>query len=58
MFWYLRKCTGKTRRDRIIDTQIKGMLNGEPVTKMVKRRELTWFGHLIRMDSYRKTKQV
>jgi len=58
MLWYLRKCTGKTKRDRIIDTQIRGMLNGEPVTKMVKRRELRWFGHLIRLDSYRKTKQV
>jgi len=57
-FWYLRKCTGKARRDIIINTQISGMLNEEPVTKMVERRELRWFGHLIRMDSNRKHKQV
>jgi len=47
MFLYLRKCTRKTRRDRIINTQIRGT----PVTKVVERRELRWFGHLIRMDS-------
>jgi len=53
MFWYLRKCTGKTRRDRIINTQIRGILSEEPVTKTAKRRELRWLGHLIRMDSCR-----
>jgi hypothetical protein len=58
MFWYLRKCTGKRRRDRIINNQIRGMLNEEPVTKMVERRELRLFGQLIRMDSNRKPKQV
>jgi len=58
MFWYLRKCTGKTRRDRIINTQIRGMLNEEPVTQVVERGELRWFGHLIRMNSNRNPKQV
>jgi hypothetical protein len=58
MFWYLRKCTGITRRDRIINTQIRGMVNEEPVTKTVERRELRWSGHLIRMDSNRKPKKV
>jgi hypothetical protein len=58
MFWYLRKCLGKTRRYRIINTQIRGMVNEEPVTKTVERRELRWFGHLIRMDSNRKHKQI
>ena len=53
MFWYLRKCTGKTRRDRIINTQIRGILSEEPVIKTAKRRELRWFGHLIRIDSCR-----
>lgn len=56
MFWYLRKCSGKTRRDRIINTQIRGMLNKEPVTKTVERRELRWFRYLIRIDSSRKPK--
>jgi len=57
-FWYLRNCTGKARRDRIINTQVRGMLNEEPVTKMVERMELRWFGHLIRMDSNKKPWQL
>jgi len=30
---YLRKCRGKTRRDRIINRQIRGMLNEEQLLK-------------------------
>jgi hypothetical protein len=50
---YLRKSIGKTRRDRI-----RRILNQEPFTKMVDKRELRLFGHLIRMDSNSKPKQV
>jgi hypothetical protein len=49
---------GKTRRDRIGYSQIRGILNQEPVAKMVDRKKLRWFGHLIRMDSNRKPRQV
>jgi hypothetical protein len=55
---YLRKCRGKTRRDRIGNSQIRGKLNQEPVTKMVDRKKLRWFGHLLGMDSNRKPRQV
>jgi hypothetical protein len=55
---YLGKCMGKTRRDRIRNSQIRGILNQEPVTKMVDRRELRWFRHLIRINSNRKPRQV
>ena len=55
---YLRKCKGKTRSDRIRNSQFRVILNQEPVTKMVDGRELRWFGHLMRIDSNRKPRQV
>jgi hypothetical protein len=55
---YLRKGKGKTRSDRIRNSQIRVILNQEPVTKMVDGRELRWFGHLMRIDSNRKPRQV
>ena len=54
----IRKCKGKTSRERIRNIQIRGILNQEPVTKMVDKREQKWFGHLIRMDSIKKPRQV
>lgn len=55
---YFRKCTGKRKRDRIRKSQIRGILNQEPVPKMVDKREQRWFGHLIRIDGNRKPRQV
>jgi hypothetical protein len=55
---YLRKCVGEKRRDRIRNSQIRGILNQQPVTKTVKRKDLRWFGHLSRMDSNMKPRQV
>jgi hypothetical protein len=43
----------QTRRDKIQNSQTWAILNEVPVTEMVNRRELRWFGHLIRMDNYR-----
>jgi len=36
---YLRKCRRKTRRATVRNSQIRGTLNQEPVSKMVDRRE-------------------
>jgi hypothetical protein len=38
-----------SRRERIGNSQIGGILNQEPITKMVEKRELRWFGLLITM---------
>jgi hypothetical protein len=48
----------KTRRDTIRNSQIQEALNQEPVTKMVYRWELRWFGHLIKMHNSGKRKEV
>lgn len=55
---YLRKCKGKTRRDRIINSLIIKILIQDLVTKMVDKRELKWFGHLIGLDSNRRPRRV
>jgi hypothetical protein len=55
---YLRKCKRKTRRATVRNSQIRGTLNQEPVSSMVDRRELRWFGHLVRRDSNRKARKV
>jgi hypothetical protein len=55
---YVRKCVGKARRDRIRNSQIRRILNQEPVTKMVDRREPRCLGRLIGMDSNRNLRQV
>lgn len=49
---------GKTRRDGIRYSQIRGIFDQEPVAKMVDSKKLRWFGLLIRMDSNRKPRQV
>lgn len=54
----IRKCMEKTSRERIKNSQIRGTLNQEPFTKMVDKRELRWFGHIIRVDSSKKPWQV
>jgi hypothetical protein len=36
---YLRKCRRNTRRATIRNSQIRGTLNQEPISKMVDRRE-------------------
>jgi hypothetical protein len=53
----MRYCR-QTRRDRIRSRQIWGILDEVPVTEMVDRRELSWFGHLIRMDNNRKPRDL
>lgn len=54
---YLRTRMGKTMRDRTRNSQIRGIINQEPVTKIVDSRELRWFWHLIMMDSNSKLRQ-
>jgi hypothetical protein len=49
---------GKTRRDRIRNSQIGGILNQDIVTRRADRKELRRFEHLISIDSTKKPRQV
>ena len=54
---YLEEWIGK-KEERSRNSQIRGILNQEPFTKIVNRRNWRCFGQLIKMDSNRKPRQV
>jgi hypothetical protein len=55
---YLRKVTGKTRRDQIMNTAIRNQLKQESVEVLMEKRTLRWYGHAERMDLERRPKLV
>ena len=55
---YLRKCIGKTRRDRIRNCQIRNTLNQEPAIKRIETNALRLFGHINRTDESRKPEHI
>ena len=55
---YLRKVKGKTRMDKIRNEKIREDLEVESVTDKLEIQKLKWFGHLIRMNTNRPTKQI
>jgi hypothetical protein len=55
---YLRKVTGKTRRDQIRNTTIRNQLKQESVEVLMEKRTLRWCGHAVRMDLERRPKLV
>ena len=54
---YLRKVSGKTRRDRVRNVTIRNELE-LPVVEQIERKQLKWYGHLVRMGEERKVKEV
>ena len=55
---YLRKVTGKTRRNQIRNTTIRNQLKQESVEILMEKRTLRWYGHAGRMDLERRPKLV
>lgn len=55
---YLRKVVGKTKRDRVRNINIRNELQQAPVVEQIERKQLNWFGHLVRMGDERKVKEV
>jgi hypothetical protein len=55
---YLRKVTGKTRRDQIRNTKIRNQLKQESVEVLMEKRTLRWCRHAVRMDLERRPKLV
>ena len=53
MAW-LRRIRGRSRRERIRNERTREELGAEEtVIEKIKRRRLTWFGHVERMDGKR-----
>ena len=55
---YLRRVKGITRRDRVRNELVRSELKVEPLMTRIKRQQLRWFGHLLRMDENRQVKAV
>ncbi|KAF2896523.1 hypothetical protein ILUMI_09652, partial [Ignelater luminosus] len=55
---YLRKVTGKTRRDRVRNTTMKMRVGVLPLEEMIKNRQLMWNDNLNRSNEFRYPKRV
>ena len=55
---YLRRTKGVTRYDRIRNTDIREELEIESTLEFIERRQLSWWGHLQRMDNKRPVKKI
>jgi hypothetical protein len=51
---FLRRIVGKTRRDKCGNNRIRETLDQEPILNCIKRRSIQWYGHVVRMQDYRK----
>jgi hypothetical protein len=55
---FLRRVIGKTTLDQIRNTKIREELEQKPLQNQIQEKQLKWFGHVSRMDSDRKPKQL
>lgn len=55
---YLRRVRGVTKIDKMRNIQIRKDLEVQSVTDFIEQRQLSWWGHLNRMESRRPVKQV
>lgn len=55
---YLRRVKGVTLRDRVRSAEIREELEVKPVTEFIEKRQLSWWGHLQRMNTNRVVKQI
>ena len=53
-----RRIMGKTRRDRIRHERIRDGLKQKSVDEILQKRQLKWFGHVVRMDERRTPRQI
>lgn len=55
---FLRGVKGITKRDKIRNSKIREDLEVKPIQDDIHRRQLRWFGHLIRMGEERTVKKI
>jgi hypothetical protein len=49
-----RRIAGKTRQDRIRNEKIREDLGQEGIVNRLVKRQLKWYGHVVRMGEERK----
>jgi hypothetical protein len=55
---FLRRIVDKTRRNKWRNNRIREALNQEPILNYIDRRSILWYGHVVRIQDYRKPKQA
>ena len=55
---YLRRVKGITKRDRIRNEIVRDELDVESILDFIERRQLSWWGHLQRMQDTRQVKEI
>ena len=55
---FFRRIVGKTRRDKWRNNRIRETLHQELILNYIERRSIKWYGHVVRMQDYRKPKQA
>jgi hypothetical protein len=53
---FLRRIVGKTRRDKWRNNRIRETSDQEPILNYTERGSIKWYGHVLRMQDYRKPK--
>ncbi|XP_046391649.1 uncharacterized protein LOC124159776 [Ischnura elegans] len=55
---YLRRASGRTRRDRVRNTTIRDQFQQDSITEEMERKAQGWYGHVARMEEDRKPIEV
>jgi hypothetical protein len=55
---FLRRSLGKTRRDKCRNATVREQLKQESLIDGIERRELRWYGQVVRMVEDRKPRQI
>lgn len=55
---FMRRVLGVTKRDRIKNEDIREQLGVQSILKYIEGRQLSWWGHLQRMEDSRPVKRI
>jgi hypothetical protein len=49
---------GKTIKDKWRNSRIRETSDQEPILNYIERRSIKWYGHVVRMQDYRKQNRI
>lgn len=55
---YLRRLVGRTKRDRIRNIITREEVGQQPLIQEVEKRQLQWYGHIVRMSRNRDPRRI
>lgn len=55
---HLRRIAGKTKWDRVKNEEIRQITGQIPMVEKIRRKQLNWYGHIIRMSPDRLTRTI